>query len=442
MKKTLLALIACLAFAIPVSAQQKAETPNRMLIHNAAGYSGHVIDRVDSLTFAHVAGDVKAEIEILEATCDSLKLSVTRTESCKGFKINVVPATIAGQITNDQQIIAYLNSIKSPTYYEDFTEGILSGIQLNADSKYVVYTVGIDLYGIEDGVCKAEFSTPASEIIGNPEVTVEILERTLKTFKIAVSPNEHVDKYYCVAGEKGTMQQQYEQFGPMFGFTNFSQMIKMWGTERSGIDEVEWTDMAPNTLHEIFIVCSDENGNLAPYQVFEVSTLELGGPGKASVAITLGEYKLTDWGSGEEPEMKPSQFIKFTPNDQTSCYRMGVYKASIYDTVDKETLWSELRSDPPMPTAYWFFYEEMETDFQIDPAVEAVAIAAAKNINGEWGDVTELRFTTPAEAGEADKAGYVSSATIIPRLKALERKNKIGGGTVPHFRKVGLTLQH
>lgn len=442
MKKIVLSLITCLAFALSAFAQQPAE-PNRILVHQMTGPSGYILDRVDSLTFARVEGEVKAEIEITEATCDLLKVSVLRTEACIGFKINVVPATIAAQFTDDLQVIHYLNRINSPTYYNDFTNGELTGIQLNPDSKYIAYTVGIDSYGIEDGVCKAEFSTPAPEIIGNPEVSIEIVEQTLKTFKISVKPNEHVNKYYCVAGEKGSMQQQYEQFGPMFGFTNFEQMIKMWGLEREGTDEVEWKDMAPNTVYEVFIVCSDENDNLAPHQVFEVSTLALGGPGEALVSIKLGEYKLTDWGTADEPKMLPSQFIKFTPNDQASCYRMGVYKASIYDTIDKEMLWNELRSDPPMPMAYWFFYEEMETDYQIDPSTEAVAIAAAKNIDGKWGDVTELRFTTPAEADPANAAslaGYATSSTIMPRLKALKLKQGFGSGVVPHFQKVSLRL--
>lgn len=444
MKKFLL-LLASLFLAIPAFAQQNVDEPNRMLVNSGGSMKGFVIDRVDSITFARVKGEIKAEIEIHDATCDTLTLSVTLTNNCRGFKINVVPENIANMLPHDVAVIDYLNRLNSPTYYENFERGKLSGIKLNPDSKYVVYTVGIDIFGVEDGVCKAEFSTPAPVIAGDPKVKIDTLERKLKSFKIKVTPNEDVVNYYCVAGEEGTMQQQYEMFGPMMGFTNFGQMIKAWGIERSGTDTVEWTSMDPNTKYEIFIVCSDANGNLAPHQVFGISTLELGGPGKAAVEITLGAYRLEKWTVGEEEQMLPSQFIKYTPNDQASCYRMKVYQASQYDTLDKEAVWSDLRSDPFMPTAYWFFYEEMETDYQINPSVEAVAIAAAKNINGEWGDVKELRFTTPDHVEETTTsafAGYLSPAALLSRFKATQIRNEPGSGKVPHLRKIGLSLAH
>lgn len=431
--KKLAFFLSTLLFSITVFAQ----TPNRMLVQDATGYKGYVLDRVDSITFAEVFGEVKANVTVSAATCDTLTLSVTRSESCRAFKINVVPATIAGQLTNDLAVINWLNRLNSPTYYEDFTSGKLTGIDLDAGSDYVVYTVGLDEFGVEAGVCKAEFSTPEPEIVGDPKVEVKIIDRQLRSFKIEVTPNEDVQEFYCVAGEKGTMQSQYEMFGAMFGFTNFGQMIKAWGVARSGKDSVEWTSMDPNTEYEIFIVCTDANDALAPHQVFEVSTLELGGPGVASVAIELKDYKLADWG---EEELLPSQFITFTPNDQASCFRFNVVLDDTAYNNHKEEYWNELRSDPPMPSmAYWFFYEELTTDFQINPNTAAVAIAAAKNSKGEWGEVTELKFTTP------DRAIAAKSITskIVSRLKAVKGQTKPGNGFVPRLNhKVGMMLTH
>lgn len=178
--------------------------------------------------------------------------------------------------------------------------------------------------------------------------------------------------------EKGTMQAQYEQFGPMFGFTNFNEMIMAWGLARQGEQVVTWSDMAPNQEYEVFYVATDFEGVACDYQVIETSTLSLGGEGVASVDITLGEYTYTVW----EDEMKPSQFMTFTPNDQASCYRFGVYKAAQYDE-NPEAIKADLCSDPWMPTSYWFFYEPFTTDYQIDPNEDVVAIAAAKNSLGE-----------------------------------------------------------
>jgi hypothetical protein len=56
-----------------------------------------------------------------------------------------------------------------------------------------------------------------------------------------------------------------------------------------------------------------------------------------------------------------------------------------------------------MPTDGWFQYETLTTDYQINPGLKCVAIAAAKNSLGEWGPVTELYFTTPDNVpGEDD----------------------------------------
>ena len=70
--------------------------------------------------------------------------------------------------------------------------------------------------------------------------------------------------------------------------------------------------------------------------------------------------------------------------------------------------------------AYWFFYEPLTTDFQLNPNTEYVAIAAGKNAEDVWGKVTELRFTTPAAPSGAPallkkSAGITSDSGIIQR---------------------------
>ena len=216
-------------------------------------------------------------------------------------------------------------------------------------------------------------------------------------------------------------------FAPMFGFTNFNQMIQQWGLQETETTTKTWSSMAPNTEYEVFVAMLDVNGNFAPYEVFEVSTVALGGPGEATVSITLGDYMLTDWWG----EMLPSQFITFTPNDQASCYRLGVYRAEAYNE-DKEAIIADLCSDPWMPTSNWFFYETLTTDFQIDPQSECVAIAAAKNINGEWGRVTELAFTTPDVVGQAQAyAPAAPSTKVRTRLVPVEKHQL---GTIPTMR--------
>ena len=284
MKRFPILLASLLTAAAPVLAQTEETVPNRILVTNELGsYTGYVLDRVNDIRFGYVEGEVAAKIDLDGFDLDVLDLSITRTEACEGFKITVIPGVIASQLTSDLQAIAYINRYTSDIYYQDFSGAQLTGIELNPDTEYAVMTVGIDRYGCECDVDKVFFHTDAPEIVGNPHVEAVIDETTLTSFTMTFTPNEDVTAYYCVAGEKGTLQSQYEMFAPMFGFTNFSQMIQQWGLEETAQATKTWTGMTPNTEYEVFVAMLDINGNFAPYEVYEVSTTALGGPGEATV---------------------------------------------------------------------------------------------------------------------------------------------------------------
>lgn len=93
--------------------------------------------------------------------------------------------------------------------------------------------------------------------------------------------------------------------------------------------------------------------------------------------------------------------------------------------------------------AKWFFYEPVTTDFQIDPNTEAVAIAAAKNANGEWGTICVKRFTTPAATAPATapamkanaKTGFVARqrhnfTVTMPQAGRLPKFGKVSTGVI------------
>ena len=107
----------------------------------------------------------------------------------------------------------------------------------------------------------------------------------------------------------------------MFGFANIGEMVEAWGIPQTEEYTNTWNNMSPGTEYEIFIQARDSENVMAPHQVFYLTTESLGGEGIAEVTITLGEYKMADWGG----EMLPSQFITYTPNDQASRYRFNVY---------------------------------------------------------------------------------------------------------------------
>lgn len=412
MKKILL-VIAALLLSCGLYAQNTEI--NRLLVHSNTDTKGYILNYVDSLTFANVEGEVAANIELIDYDLEKLTVAVTRTPSCEGFKIALEP-TVKIANMSDEYLATYINEQESYVYNQDFTNAEMSGIEILPSTEYTIMTVGIDVYGVLCDIKKVEFTSPAAPILGNPEVAIEIVEVNQFDFTVKFTPNEDVSKYSYVAGAKGEMQSQYEMFAPMFGFSNIGQMIETWGVPYADESSFKWTKLAPGTVYEIFIQARDNDSVMAPHQVFEVTTEPLGGEGTAEVTITLGEYKLADWWG----EMLPSQFITFTPNDQVSAYRFSVYTAEQYDP-ESEAIKQELCSEPPMPTPNWFFYEEITTDYQINPNTECVAIAAAKNINGEWGAVTEVRFTTPA-----DMPSKSASKTIKER-----KLNTNSKGTVP-----------
>ena len=410
---TLLSAILCLSvFAQDID-------PNRLLIIEKSGnYKSYVVDKLDYIEFRNVEGEVAADIEILEVTLEQVLVKITRTQSCQAFKLACYP-TVRIANASDDAIAATVDAESANMYWQDYEQAGMSGANLEPKTDYTLVTVGFDTYGTVCDVRKAEFTTPAIPLQGNPYVEVEEVDVQKFEFTLKFKPNADVSKYAYVAGAVGELQSQYEMFAPMFGFSNIGEMIAMWGVPCEGETEFTWTDMQPGTEYEVFIQAYDAAGTMADHQVYTLTTESLGGEGEANVTITVGKYEMADWWG----EMLPSQFMTFTPNDQSSAYRFGVYLASEYDP-QADLIKADLCTEPPMPMANWFFYEEVTTDYQINPNTECVAIAAAKNINGEWGPITEVRFTTPAEANNPDAA---PSKVIRKRTT----KNNTQRGVVP-----------
>lgn len=424
MKKFLLVILSSI-MCLSLLAQEVEK--NRLLVHDKMGdVKGYVLDRVDYIEFETVEGEVAANVEVLEVTLDKLLLSVQRTVSCQGFKLSCFPTVAISSYSDD--VLASLVDKDSPNVYDkDFESAEMTGMVFDPNTEYSIVTVGIDMYGVLCDVRKVSFTTPSKPIVGNPYVEIEEIDVQRYQFTVGFKPNEDVLKYSVIAAEKGTLQQQYEMFAPMFGYANFGQMIEGWGVQFDVDTTFTWKQMNPATEYEVMVQAWDVDGTMAEHQVYNLSTQALGGEGTAEVSITLGDYVMADWGG----EMLPSQFITFTPNDQASAYRMSVYLAENYDG-EAEAIKADLCSEPPMPMTGWFQYETITTDYQINPNTECVAIAAAKNINGEWGPVTELRFTTPAETVAA---GMAPSKVIAKRK--LSGKSLRQAGVLPVIKQQG-----
>lgn len=416
MKKYILALAAVLGMTGSMVAQ--TDSPNRMLVVDQnEQYKGFDLGNVKSVGFATVEGEVAANVEILSSSRTELTVNVTRTPQCQSFLFNVISGVMAHQLESypSSSVSSYMERTGAQTYYEDFSGGKVTGFELDYNTEYAVVTMGIDRYGVPCDFRAAYFTTEKAPIAGNPQVNVEVVNAGLTTLDLHFVPNADTKEYYfCIFGE-GQAQQQFDMFGPMFGFSSMGQMIMQFGGQPYvGEQDYQYSGMDPNTKYELYVQPIDVNGNMAELQVFNMETKSQGGSGTAAVEILTGDYKLAEW----DGEMKPSQYVTYTPNDQTWCYRFGVFLADTYDA-DPEGCQQSVASEPPMPNmAHWFFYETITTDYQIDPNTPVVIVAAGKNADNVWGTTNVVRYTTPAAVSGAPAMHKAPSLKGMDRIKA------------------------
>lgn len=419
------------------SACAQSLSNDRMVVTNSIGQTtSFAVDRVSSVTFPQAKGEAKVDLSVNSVDQTSVAFTATRNEFAHTFKFDIL-TKLSANTMSDEQLAWYVDTKNKSSYSDDFSNGVVSLESFGAKplTDYVAVAVGYDEYGTPCAVSRAEFTTKPAVLVGDPKVTSELANVETRSFSLTTLANDDVLGYATLAGEKGTIQQQFTQFAPMFGFGNFSDMIKGWGyphekPETGWVSATdEWTNMEPGTDYQIFVQAWDAKGNFAPCDTINFTTKVKGGQGAAAVSMTLGDYKLTDWNG----QQLYSQFITFTPNDQSSCYRFQVCTAAEYDK-DAEGWKESVKQDPPMPMANWFFYETLTTDFQINPNTEAVALAAAKNANNEWGEVEVLRFTTPSANGG------VASAPAKGKIATRKMHNTtiaIQPGRLPKFAKFG-----
>lgn len=425
--KNIKMLLAAMVVAAGTAAAQQA--PNRVFIHDTDGVTkGYVADRVDKITFDAVDGEVAADVTISKVENTELTLTVKRTAACNGFRIAIVPESMAAsQLSSDLAMIRYIEMAGSEVLTEDFIDGKMSGFEpLSPGSSYRVATVGIDKFGIPCEVRQARFQTKNPDVVGDPDVDVTLKGKTLTTFTVDFKPNSDVSEYYYMSGEKGTVEAQYDMFAAMFGYNNINEMIAGWGISTKGASSYTWEGMNPNTEYDVFVAMKDRNGNFAPHKKVVATTECQGGEGTAEVDVKVTDYCLSYWDSEELPTLE----VAFTPNDQTWCYRFGVYLKSEYEKYNDESWRDEICRDPDMPMARWFFYEPLTTDFQVNPKTDIVILAAAKNAKGEWGPMTVLNYTTPDKVDEDEPVMQTGKGAIQSRIQP-NRISKMREGQMP-----------
>lgn len=428
MKKIFVALFAALGLLAGNAAE-----PNRMIVFPTAGsVKAYATDRIQEIKFGTVEGPVRADLTLLQMGGEGdaeLTVSVYKTQACKSFKLDILPYAQVGRY-DDAAFGLFIDQNTQQTYYEDFSNGVISGANLQPGTDYVIATVGIDEYGVLGEVSKVRFTTPSAQIIGNPTVEYTVDKVGLYSFTISFKPNADTRQYACVAYKKGKMEDDFLTYAPMFGFSNIGQMIMQWGEKTMGASTKEWKGMDPNTEYEVYVQPTDINGNFGNLVCVPVKTRVLGGDGEAVVNVTLGDYVLADWND----EMLPSQFVNYEPNDQTWRYHFGVYTKKQVDDLGADVIMSTIMEEPEQEFAYYWFFEEFSTDYQINPNVEFSVFVGAQNANGVWGPGKQYDFKTAASVDGSNKV--VVKLVDVKTIPARAPKAAKSGNVAPTAMKL------
>ena len=411
-----------------------AQTPNRILVvDKTRAYKGFAINQLDSIVFESVVGEVKANLEFLgyeknTEGKDIVKCSITRTPECYTFKITCQPKSIIDAYTSDISLMNFVDRTTGQTYYQDFTNAEMTGFdfEMQANTSYSLVTVAYDRYGVACSTSRADFTTPAAEIIGNPTVVWEVLETTQTSFKMKFTPNSDCVEYYTCQFNAGDAENQFNKFSSMFGFANMGDMIKQFsGKSYATIHEQEWTKLVPATDYEVYILPIDENGEYGEMVIASVTTAAQGGHGVAEVEITIGDF-------GGDATNGYWQMVTYTPNDQVSFFRDMIIEKQAYEAEGGDSYVLEyLKNDENHQGPYGNLYSTDVAQWNATPNTEYIAFAMGQNIDGEWGTLARKEFKTPASAGAPVKANVIGKRMNKPAKTV---------GTVPSVEKKGVKL--
>lgn len=413
--------IAALALAMSTGVQAQTDVvPNRMIIHSSVASKAYAVDHVDSISFARKEGEVKANLEFLryeknEDEGDIVYVKVTRTDPSSTFRIDVLPTNTAKQY-DDITFARYFERMSGTQLAEDFSEGKLSGFptEFTANTSYTVVTLAYDEYGVPCQVSRAEFKTPKVPTVGTPSVTYTVDETTSSSFTLTVTPNKDCEEFYWCQFEKGKAQEQFEQWGPMFGLSSIEAMIKQFsGKPYSDEATNTWNELAPGTDYEVAVLPVDVEGNFGDLVYIYVTTKGQGGEGIAQVTATVGDFV--------KYEDSYVQTVTFTPNDQTALYHDAICAKDKYEELGgdkwaKEYLMQDIKEDPN-----WNQYGVDSYSFEATPNTAYYALALAKNAKGEWGPFTKHEFTTGAAPSGVAPAKVVSLPKRVAAKKAAKR---------------------
>ena len=424
--KKFFTLILCAVACLSVYAQNT--DLNRLIIRDKGGYiHPYAINNLDSMFFYKIDGRVAADIEIKdvaikkeENTKDSVTLAVTRSESCKSYKITCVTKPIADVLTNDAACAGYFDQIKSNVYNQDFTNAGLTGFDFAFQPKteYAIITLGYDEIGTPCEMVKAYFTTPALPIKGTPEVKCDVTDIQPFSVSVTFKPNSDVGGYAVTLFGKGEAEQQFKMWAARFGFANIGEMVYAFGYKGvAGKDTTfVWKDETPNTEYEIYVQPWDKNGTLTDYFMIPVTTAKIGGEGVAESTIAFGDFKK------DKNTDQWYQEVVVTENDQCACHFVNLYTEEEW-SVGEDSIKRAIINICNNPFYKPIVYGSETACIYANPETTYYAAVWSQNANGEWGPLVSKKITTPKVSDELSKRHNVKVGARVVENKVAKSAN-------------------
>lgn len=377
--------------------------PNRVLLNHADGTTLSVMaDRVESVSFATVEGEVSLTAEIMEVNMDekTVTVAIENTPSCIGWKYAVIPESKLSIYDTDAKLASYIGANCPYILNSSIGGGIIDVPDMKPGSQYALCCVGIDRYNTLCEVSVTKFDTPV-EVTGKPWVNVTFQNTTENSFEVTMSPNDDCSSYAAVVYPLGEIERSYQSYGPQFGSTSIEDYIVnilSW-MKYTGERTDTYDGLLPGTTYQVSIVPIDNDGQPAPMIAYKVKTLG-GVKGHAWVDIEQTDYMLMQKPNPDNIMQiiwAPFQAFWLTPGEATVKFRSVAISEEEFNEMGIDAAKALVCADPPgnVPDDMWFRYTPCRQLFEFEPNTTGYMLAAGKNSNGEWGEVNILKFTTP-----------------------------------------------
>lgn len=358
-----------------------------------------VINIVTMLVLALVASHASAADDRVAADITvkpvngAMSLTLKKTAACTSYSMIMFTSDIAALIS-DGTLAQYLSSQKAKKYTTDVQNKKLLdfGFVVLPEKEYTLLTLAYGKDGTPGLVTRTPFTTPERVAVGHPKMTWEIVSVGPDSAVVKFIPNADVAGFALCQFEKGAIEKSVEQYGRQLGFSNAYDMIKHFSGKNYSAERTNtWRDMIPNTDYELCVLPWDKNGVYQDIEKVNVTTKKLGGAGEASVDIKIGEF-------GGNESTGYFQIVTYTPNDQAALHRDIIITEEAFNKSDmgEAGVIKMLQTDAPNDP-FWNQYKVDKAQWNAEHNTTYIACSMAKNAEGVWGKLQQVKFTTPAK---------------------------------------------